>query len=104
MGVCLKLYLVHCGFYDSSVCDGLYESHANYFLVATSVEEARLKAKQLPEYQARRMHIDGVQEIQSVDGYDVQLQLNSALAGKTVVINTKHRELAPVKPASEVRI
>ncbi len=100
----MKLFLVHCGFYDTSVCDGLYEGHANYFLVAEDAESARLKAKSMEEYKTRRMHIDGLQEISVVDGFEITLSQNPALAGQTIVINTKHRELS-TKPASpDVRI
>ena len=40
----MKLYLVHCGFYDKDICDGLYESHVNFFVSADHFEEARQKA------------------------------------------------------------
>ncbi len=100
----MKLYLVHCGFYDMSVCDGLYEGHANYFVVAANKEEARLKAKAMDVYKERRMHIDGLQEIQAVEGHQVVLQPNPALAGQTIVINTKHNELETPKPPTDVRI
>lgn len=29
-GSLMNLYLAHCGFYDTEVCDGLYESHVNF--------------------------------------------------------------------------
>lgn len=37
----MKLFLVHCGFYDSDLCDGLYEGHVNFFVTADSFEGAR---------------------------------------------------------------
>jgi hypothetical protein len=95
-----KLYLVHCGFYDNDVCDGIYESHVNFFVAAVSFEEARKKAKELPEFKGKRMHVDGLQEIQSVDGFSVSLNENADLAGKSVIVNFKHRDLAP-KPAPD---
>ncbi len=95
----MKLYLVHCGFYDSTVCDGLYESHVNLFVAATSFEEARIKAKQLPEFSAKRMHVDGLQEIIAVEGHRIQLEENLSLKSQTIVLNHKHRDLAP-KPTS----
>lgn len=93
----MKLYLIHCGFYDNAVCDGLYESHANYFLAAQSFEEAKLKAKQLPQFKDKKMHIDGLQEITIVDGHHVQLNYDSSLENQSQVINFKHRDLAPKK-------
>jgi len=40
----MQLYLVHCGFYDVELCDGLYESHVNFFVAAKSFEDARVQA------------------------------------------------------------
>lgn len=94
----MKLFLVHCGFYDNDICDGLYESHVNFFVSAENFEEARLKAKQLPEFKAKRMHVDGLQEIQAVDGFQVHLEHNVGLNNQTKIVNFKHRDLAP-KPA-----
>lgn len=91
----MKLYLVHCGFYDSQVCDGLYESHVNFFVSAESFEDARVKAKLIPEFQGKRMHIDGLQEIQVVNGFRVNLEHDASLDNQTQIINFKHRDLAP---------
>lgn len=96
----MKLYLVHCGFYDGEVCDGLYESHVNFFVSAESFEDARIKAKLIPEFQGKRMHIDGLQEIQVVNGFRVHLEHDSSLENKTHIINFKHRDLAP-KPQTK---
>lgn len=98
----MNLYLVHCGFYDADLCDGLYEGHVNFFLAAQSFEEARAKAKEIPEFKAKRMHVDGLQEIQAVDGYKLSLQSDSSLEGKSRIVNVKHRDLAtkPLLPTS----
>lgn len=96
----MKLYLVHCGFYDPAVCDGLYESHVNFFVAAESFEEARVKAKKLPEFQSKRMHVDGLQEIQAVDGFQIKLETDLSLENKTLIVNHKHRDLAPKPPLS----
>lgn len=93
----MKLFLVHCGFYDSEISDGLYESHTNFFVAAESFEDARTKAKLLKEFQAKRMHVDGLQEIQAVDGFKIQLEPDATLINKTMIINFKHRDLAPPK-------
>lgn len=90
-----NLYLIHCGFYDMDLCDGIYESHVNFFVAAPSFEEARLKAKQLPEFQGKRMHVDGVQEISAVSGMRIKLEEDSSLNGKTIVTSHRHRDLAP---------
>ena len=37
----MKLYLIHVGFYDSGLMDGLYEQHGNFFVVAKNVKEAK---------------------------------------------------------------
>jgi hypothetical protein len=91
----MKLYLVHCGFYDSEICDGLYEGHVNYFVVAESFEEAKVRAKELTEFKNKKMHIDGLQEIQRVNGYMIDLVYDATKEGETQIVNYKHRELAP---------
>ncbi len=90
----MKLFLVHCGFYDSELCDGIYESHVNLFVVADSFEDARSKVKFSPEFKAKRMHVDGIQEIQAVNGYSIFTKEDPALNGKTIVISSRHRDLA----------
>ena len=82
-----KLYLVHCGFYDTEVFEGIYESHGNFFVVAESFDDARVKAKLIPEYQKRKMHVDGLQEIQVVDGHRVVLQSVADLEGRTILVS-----------------
>ena len=72
----MKLFLVHAGFYDEKVSGGFYEPHTNYFIVAEGVKEAKKKAKEIPEYKEKKMHIDGIREIDSVDGYKVVLERN----------------------------
>lgn len=93
----LKLYLVHCGFYDSELCDGVYESHVNFFIVAESLEDARSKAKELPEMKRKRMHIDGLQCIEAVGGFRVTLAADKELSGATHITSHRHRDLAPKK-------
>ena len=72
----MKLFLVHAGFYDEKVSGGFYESHTNYFIAADDVKEAKKKAKEIHEYKKKKMHIDGIIEIDSVDGYKVLLERN----------------------------
>tara|TARA_B110000263_G_scaffold24398_1_gene18737 strand:+ start:11923 stop:12201 length:279 start_codon:yes stop_codon:yes gene_type:complete len=70
----MKLFLVHAGFYDEKVSGGFYESHTNYFVVAEDVKEAKKKAKEISEYKDKKMHIDGIREIDSVEDYRVTLE------------------------------
>ena len=69
-----KLYLVHCGFYDPNLADGVFESHTNYFVVAETLEEARLNSKEIDGFKSRRMHVDGILEINTVCGHRVYLE------------------------------
>jgi hypothetical protein len=94
----MKLFLVHCGFYDNEVGDGVYESHTNLFVVAKDFADARLKARANPIFQDKKMHVDGIQQVEAVDGFRVNLDSESALEGKTIVTSHKHRDLAP-KPS-----
>ena len=101
----MKLYLVHCGFYDLGLCDGLYEGHVNFFVAAESFEDARVKAKLIPEFKSKKMHVDGVQEVSAVGGHRITLDLDVELNGETVVVSHRHRDLAlksPIEAASVV--
>jgi hypothetical protein len=90
----MRVFLVHCGFYDADVCDGLYESHVNFFVAANDFDEAKLMAKQIPEFKSKRMHVDGLQEISAVSGYRISLTADSGLSGGSIILNYKHRELS----------
>jgi len=72
----MRLFLVHAGFYDENISGGFYESHTNYFIVATDVKDAKSKAKKIPEYKEKKMHIDGIKELDTVDGYKIVLEKN----------------------------
>ena len=91
----MNLYLVHCGYYDADLGDGIYENHINFFVTAESFEHARTKAKLLPQFKDKRMHVDGLQEIQSVDGFRIKLEEDLSLGGQTLLANHRHRDLAP---------
>ncbi len=97
-----KFFLVHCGFYDAELCDGIYESHVNFHLAAESMEDARSRAKELPDFRGRKLHVDGVQEIQAVQGFRVELTADAGLEGRSVVISSRHRDLAPKKSINDV--
>ena len=70
----MKLFIVHAGFYDNLVSDGFYESHTNYFLAAENLKDAKSKAKRIPEFKHKKMHIDGIMKITRVNGYKVRLE------------------------------
>ena len=69
----MKLYLIHVGYYDTEIMDGLYEQHTNYFVVAKNVKDAKKKARQNSTYKRKKMHIDGIQELNIIDGYQIKL-------------------------------
>jgi hypothetical protein len=89
----MKLYLVHCGFYDLDLCEGIYESHINLLVAAASFDEAKKRVRENPEFKKRKMHVDGLQEISLVNGYAVNLAMVPSETGKTVLISNRHRDL-----------
>jgi len=88
------LYLAHCGFYDTAIGDGVYEIHTNFFVCANSFDDAKLKTKQLPKFKEKRMHIDGLQEIQMVDGYKITVEYDGTSKSQTIIPNNRYRQLA----------
>jgi hypothetical protein len=85
-----KLYMVHCGFYDQGMCQGIYESHVNFFVVASDFKTAKARAKKLPEYIEKKMHVDGIQEITAIEGFRVNLVEDEALKGTSLVEGLRH--------------
>ena len=69
----MKLFQVHTGFYDPNISDGFYEGHTNIFVCAKDEKEARKKVKEKEEYKKFKMHIDGVPEIDTIEGYKIKL-------------------------------
>ena len=49
----MKLFLIHVGFYDPEIMEGLYEQHSNYFVVAKNIKEAKEKARLNPIYKRK---------------------------------------------------
>ena len=76
----MKLFLVHAGFYDSNISGGFYESHTNYFVVASDIKEAKAKAKNISEFKDKKMHIDGIKQIEQVEDFDVILKKTGKLS------------------------
>ena len=72
----MKLFMVHVGFYDEEIGEGIYESHVNFFVAAGNAKSAKKKTFQMEKFKNKKMHIDGIKEISSVDGYEVSLVKN----------------------------
>mgnify|MGYP001274594786 FL=1 len=70
----MKLYLIHTGYYDKNVGQGFYEQHTNILVAAKDPYSAREKVKLNKDYIDKKMHIDGIKEIENIDGYDIQLK------------------------------
>lgn len=90
----MNLYCVHCGFYDPEISGGIYESHTNFFVVASDPQGARAQAKALPSFKLRRMHIDGLQEIVTVSGFRISPVWDESLKSNTAIVSHRHREMA----------
>ncbi|MGY8772018.1 MAG: DUF1543 domain-containing protein [Gammaproteobacteria bacterium] len=73
----MRLFMVHVGFYDAEVGEGLYESHMNFFIAASNAKSAKKKAFNMEQFKAKKMHIDGIKEISDVEGYKVVLEKSS---------------------------
>ena len=70
--------MIHVGFYDPGLMDGLYEQHGNYFVAADTAKDAKVQVSENPTFKHKKMHIDGIQELNSVDGYQVTLVKESS--------------------------
>tara|TARA_B100001971_G_C18120764_1_gene499310 strand:- start:333 stop:590 length:258 start_codon:yes stop_codon:yes gene_type:complete len=66
--------MVHVGYYDPSIGEGLYEVHMNFFTAAEDLKKAKENILSLKEFQDKKMHIDGIKELSYVDGYKVSLE------------------------------
>ena len=70
----MNLYMVHVGYYDPLIGEGLYEIHMNFFTAAEDPKKAKKNVLSLKEFQDKKMHIDGIKELSYVDGYKVSLE------------------------------
>ena len=91
----MKLYLIHTGYYDKNVGEGFYEQHTNILLVAKSVYEAREKVKKSKEFVDKKMHIDGIKEIESINGYNIELK--EAGCGEEKINSYNHHQVRFLK-------
>ena len=90
----MKLYLIHTGYYDKNVGDGFYEQHMNILVVAKDAYSAREKVKKNQDYIDKKMHIDGIKEIENIDGYDIQLNQSKQ---KEKVTSYNHYQVRSLK-------
>jgi hypothetical protein len=79
----MQLFLVHCGYYDQGAFEGVFEAHADLFVVAEDFVAAKARAKEHPEFKRRKMHVDGMLRVEAVDGYRVRLEEDASLGGET---------------------
>jgi hypothetical protein len=67
----MKLYLAYLGMYDDKY--GMYELHISRHVVAESISDAKKRLKANIDFKERKMHIDGIQEINVIDGYLISI-------------------------------
>ncbi len=65
----MKLYIAHVGYYEPEI--GIYELHTNFHVVAAA-RAAKEIIKNKDIFKNKKMHIDGIQEVTHIDGYDIQ--------------------------------
>ncbi len=53
----MKLFMVHVGFYDAEVGEGIYESHMNFFIAASNAKSAKKKTFNLEQFKNKKMHM-----------------------------------------------
>lgn len=87
----MTLYFIHCGFYDNEILDGIYEFHVNIPVIADSIATAKAKVRTNSAFLAKKMHIDGIQEIKAVDGFRIQFECSPEAL--TIVNNIPFRDL-----------
>lgn len=68
----MKLFIVHVGYYDYEI--GMYELHSQFLIAAENASQAKHATINKPVFKTKNMHIDGIQEINDVDGYSITLK------------------------------
>ena len=89
----MNLYMVHVGFYDPSIGEGLYEVHMNFFSVAKNPKNAKEKILDLKEFKDKKMHIDGIKELSYVDGYKVSLKEDDGQKKEEILGYDEYKQL-----------
>lgn len=85
--------MMHVGYYDKNIGDGIYEVHLNYFVAALNPKDAKFKTHSFVEFQEKSMHIDGIKEISFVDGYEVVLKESSEVHDGEIIQYDDAKEL-----------
>lgn len=67
----MKLFIVHAGYYDDEI--GIYELHTNFIVAAENVSEVKKVINEKEIFKKKNMHIDAVQQIEMVNGYQITL-------------------------------
>ena len=49
----MNLYMVHVGYYDKNIGDGIYEVHLNYFVAAQNPKEAKTKTQSFDQFKEK---------------------------------------------------
>ncbi|AUR52017.1 DUF1543 domain-containing protein [Aquella oligotrophica] len=68
----MKLFIIHVGYYDYDI--GMYELHSQFLVASDTAAAAKAKVMAKDVFKAKQMHIDGIQEINQVEGYSLSLQ------------------------------
>ena len=50
----MKLFMVHVGFYDEEIGEGIYESHVNFFVAAGNAKSAKKKTFQMEKFKNKK--------------------------------------------------
>jgi hypothetical protein len=85
----MNLYIAHLGYYDSKI--SIYELHTNIHIVAPDIKTARDRIKNLPMYKTKDMHIDGIEELLTIDGYTILATKSDSPSKKNRIF--KHEDL-----------
>jgi len=70
--ITMKLYIIHVGYYDYAV--GMYELHSQFLIAAKDASTAKNIVINKSIFKEKKMHIDGIQEINNVEGYKINLE------------------------------
>ena len=49
----MKLFMIHVGFYDPALGEGIYEFHTNYFVVASDPKSAKKELMSRDEFKSK---------------------------------------------------
>ena len=50
----MKLFMIHVGFYDPALGEGIYEFHTNYFVVASDPKSAKKELMSRDEFKLKQ--------------------------------------------------